>query len=83
MQLIYFASVRETVGISQEDYALPESVSSVADLIAHLRDRGEGYATAFENTMMLRVAVNQVHAQADHAVKDSDEIAFFPPVTGG
>ena len=83
MQLVYFASVRECIGLSEETYALPGGVGTVGELIAHMRARGDQYATAFENTLMLRVAVNQTHAQPDHPVTNSDEVAFFPPVTGG
>lgn len=83
MQLVYFASVRETLGRSEENYDLPEGVQTVQELIAHMRTRGDEFAIAFENTLMLRVAVNQMHVQPDHPVSNSDEIAFFPPVTGG
>jgi len=83
MQLVYFASVRESIGLSEETYALPEGIETVRELIAHMRTRSDQYATAFENTLMLRVAVNQTHVQPDHPVSNSDEVAFFPPVTGG
>lgn len=83
MQLLYFASVRESTGVSEEKYQLPEGVSNVAQLIEHMRGRGTGYAAAFENTLMLRVAVNQIHSKPEQVISDTDEIAFFPPVTGG
>jgi len=83
MKLLYFASVREITGLSEESYKLPDGVGNVAQLTAHMRNRGGAYATAFEKTLMLRVAVNQVHAQPEHPITDADEIAFFPPVTGG
>lgn len=83
MKLVYFASVRETIGLSEENIELPSTVQTVQELVGHLRGRGDSYAIAFENTLMLRAAVNQIHAQADHPVSDSDEVAFFPPVTGG
>jgi len=83
MQLVYFASVRETIGTSEEAYPLPSGISTVQELITHLRARDDNYALAFENTLMLRVAVNQMHVQPDHPLKDTDEVAFFPPVTGG
>jgi len=83
VQLVYFASVRESLGLSQESYGLPEGITNVAQLISHMRSRGDKFAAAFSDSLKLRVAVNQVHAQADQLVKDEDEIAFFPPVTGG
>lgn len=84
MNIVYFASVRETLGKSSETLDIDESaIKTVADLIKHQRARGDAYAIAFENTLMLRVAVNQVHALPDMPVTNSDEVAFFPPVTGG
>jgi molybdopterin synthase sulfur carrier subunit len=84
MQILYFANLRETLGKSSETLDLTSTdIKTVADLIAHQRARGEDYSIAFENTLMLRVAVNQVHAQPEHPVSDTDEVAFFPPVTGG
>lgn len=84
MNIVYFAGVRETLGKSSETLDIDAStIKTVADLIKHQRSRGDAYAIAFENTMMLRVAVNQVHALPDTTVTNSDEVAFFPPVTGG
>ena len=84
MEIIYFASVRETLGKESETLDIDEStVKTVADLIKHQRSRGDDYAVAFENTMMLRVAVNQVHALPNTAITNEDEVAFFPPITGG
>jgi sulfur-carrier protein len=83
VRLVYFASVRESVGVSSEDYTLPSDVKTVVDLIKHMQARGDTYAAAFKETLMLRVAVNQTHALPHHAVCNNDEVAFFPPVTGG
>jgi molybdopterin synthase sulfur carrier subunit len=82
-QLLYFAWVRERIGRSEETRPIPEGVETVADLIAHLKTLGGGYQAAFEDQHQVRVAVNQMHVQAGHPVTDKDEIAFFPPVTGG
>jgi sulfur-carrier protein len=81
--VLYFAWVRQKIGVAEETIALPESVKSVADLAAHLRARGAGYAEALADTARVRAAVNREHVPFDTAVKDGDEIAFFPPVTGG
>jgi len=83
MTLLYFAWVRQKVGASEERIELPESVTTVAELAAFLRAKGGGYAEAFGDGAKLRVAVNQEHTGWDAAVTDADEIAFFPPVTGG
>lgn len=83
MKLLYFAWVRERVGTAAEELACPDGVATVGDLIGWLAGRGEGYAEAFGDTSMVRAAVNQEHVDVSHPVADGDEIAFFPPVTGG
>jgi molybdopterin synthase sulfur carrier subunit len=81
--LLYFAWLRQKIGRSEERLALPDGVKTVADLIAHLRARGDGYADAFAGPARLRAAVNQEHAGFETALREDDEVAFFPPVTGG
>ena len=83
MTLLYFAWVREQIGRNSEEIALPADVQTVAALLDWLRSRGDGYAQALEDLSVIRVAVNQEFAAPDHAVADGDEIALFPPVTGG
>jgi molybdopterin synthase sulfur carrier subunit len=81
--LLYFAWVRQKVGAAQETIELPPSVKTVRDLVEHLQKRGGGFLEAFADPARLRAAVNQEHAVFDAAVSDNDEVAFFPPVTGG
>jgi molybdopterin synthase sulfur carrier subunit len=83
VKLLYFAWVRQKIGKSEETLALPEGVSTVRDLAQHLRTLGPGYAEAFADLARLRAAANQVHVGFDERLSDGDEIAFFPPVTGG
>jgi molybdopterin synthase sulfur carrier subunit len=83
LKLLYFASVRQRLGKGEETLTLPETVASVRDLAAFLAAKGPDYAMVFCDLRLLRVAVNQTHADLDAAVGDSDEVAFFPPVTGG
>ncbi|MBO6519631.1 MAG: molybdopterin converting factor subunit 1 [Rhodospirillales bacterium] len=83
MKLLYFAWVRERVGGASEDIPRPDGVATVGDLVAWLAARGDGYAEAFEESSMVRAAVNQEHVDLSHPVADGDEVAFFPPVTGG
>jgi molybdopterin synthase sulfur carrier subunit len=83
MKVLYFAWVRQKTGKSEEDIALPRQVNTVADLVALLLDRGGGYAEAFADLSRVRAAVNQEHVRFDAKLGDDDEVAFFPPVTGG
>ena len=83
LKLLYFAWVRERTGTASEELELPDNVSTVADLIAALRAKGGGYTDAFESDDLVRVAVNKNHVSIDHKVQAGDEVAFFPPVTGG
>ncbi len=83
MKLLYFAWLREKAGLQSEEVSPPVSISTVADLIKWQISRGGGYAEAFADTSLIRVAVNQEHVSFEHPVKHKDEIAFFPPMTGG
>lgn len=83
MTLLYFAWVRQTVGTGEEEMALPAHVRDVRGLIAHLKSRSDAYACAFADESRIRAAVNQHHAGPDAPVREGDEVAFFPPVTGG
>jgi molybdopterin synthase sulfur carrier subunit len=81
--LLYFAWVRQQVGCGEETIELPAGVKTLGDLADYLRTRGPGYAAAFSDMKRLRAAVNQYHVSLDAAVGAGDEVAFFPPVTGG
>jgi len=83
MKLLYFAWVRQRIGLAAEDATPPAGVRDVAGLIAWLQTRAEGYRLAFADLDAVRVAVNQEHVGLDYPIKPGDEIAFFPPVTGG
>lgn len=83
MKLLYFAWVRERTGVHEEDWPLPEGVGTVAELIAVLKERGPGFARAFQDPSQIRAAVNQETADLAQRITDRDEVAFFPPMTGG
>lgn len=83
LQILYFSWIREAVGRDEETLAMPPDVTTVADLIDYLCRADTGYTTAFADRDRVRVAVNQTHVPLTHAVRAGDEIAFFPPVTGG
>jgi len=83
IKILYFAWLRERTGTAEEDFVLPEGVATVGALVGLLRARGAGYDAAFATPRLVRAAVNQVFAQPETAVGPGDEVAFFPPVTGG
>ena len=83
MTLLYFAWVRQKVGCSEETFSLPPGVKTVSDLVVHLKARSAGFEDAFSDLQRIRVAVNHNHTGFDAPLGDGDEVAFFPPVTGG
>lgn len=83
LRLVYFAWVRERVGLAEETVTPPAGTATVADLVRWLKTRGEGYELAFENPAIVRAAVDQTHAKPATAIAGAREIAFFPPMTGG
>ncbi|HET8726107.1 MAG TPA: molybdopterin converting factor subunit 1 [Alphaproteobacteria bacterium] len=83
MRLLYFAWLRTRIGVAEEELSLPAEVRDVSSMIAWLKRRGPGYAAALDNEAVVKVAVNQEFARPDYPVRPGDEIALFPPVTGG
>ena len=83
IQLRFFASIREALGASQETLALPPDVSTVGELRAFLRERGDAWAAALAPGRSLRMACNQLMADEATPLSEGCEVAFFPPVTGG
>ncbi|MGE5504624.1 MAG: molybdopterin converting factor subunit 1 [Actinomycetota bacterium] len=83
MKVLYFAWLRAKVGTGEEEVDPPASVATVAALVDWLKTRSPGHAGAFADLSVVRVAVNQDYVGLDGAVKPGDEVAFFPPVTGG
>jgi sulfur-carrier protein len=83
MKALYFASVRERVGVAEEELSPPQEVATLAELIAWLAGRGENYALAFGHAGSVRAAIDKTHARPDASIGAAREIAFFPPMTGG
>ena len=83
IDILYFARVRENVGLAKEQFKLPAGSTRVADLIEHLSTtRGEAWHKALGQANLL-ISVNQTLVALDHVLNDGDEVAFFPPVSGG
>jgi molybdopterin synthase sulfur carrier subunit len=83
IQIRYFASLRERLGTGSESIEAPGKETTVAEIAAVLRRRGAPWREVLGERDTVKVAVNQEMASADTAVRDGDEVAFFPPVTGG
>ena len=83
MQILYFAWVREKIGVAAEELSLQPGIHDIDGLIRHLATLSPGHAAAFANPTAIRAAINQDFAGLSDVVSDADEIAFFPPVTGG
>ena len=83
VKVLFFAGLREQLGTSSEEIELPGGVSTVAGLRSHLQARGGAYEKAFAGKALVRSAVNQDMVPQSARIKAGDEVAFFPPVTGG
>ncbi len=83
VRVLYFAWLRERMGRGEESLALPPGIATVGDLAAWLRARDPAGTAAFAEPSTVRAAVNQVFAPPSALLADGDEVAFFPPVTGG
>ena len=83
MKVLYFAWVRERVGLAEEMVDPPAEIRTVGDLMGWLAERGETYAHAFETPKVIRAAIDHTHVRSDAMIAGAREIAFFPPMTGG
>lgn len=83
IELLYFARVREAIGMNGESVSPPADVVTIADLIGWLARRGNGYAEAFADPGRIRAAIGDSFAEPGSPLAGAREIALFPPVTGG
>lgn len=83
LELRFFASLREALGVSQESVAVSDDIKTIADLRAYLIGRGSPWSEVLANGKVLRCALNQHMVDASTPLQDGAEVAFFPPVTGG
>ncbi len=83
MKLVYFASVREDLGCDQEDIAFPPHALTIADCLQWMIAADERYARAFADPPKLRFALDQRMAKPVDPISGANELAIFPPVTGG
>ncbi len=83
IQLVFLARLRERFGVARETVAIDSTETSVAAVLSKLRARGEVFADELAEGRAFRVAVNHTVVGFNHAVRSGDEVAIFPPVTGG
>ena len=83
MIIKYFSWIKEHVGKSEEQIELPAHINNVNELINYLNEIDEKYNLIFEKKEIIKIAVNKKYSSFDAKISDNDEIAFFPPVTGG
>ena len=83
MRVLYFAWVKEKVGVTEEEIQPPAGVVTITQLIDWLKARGPEFADAFAKSEVIRAAIDRIHVRHDAKIAGAREIAFFPPVTGG
>ena len=83
MKLIYFARVREIIGKSEEEIDLPSNISKVDDLLKYLITIGDEYSSALSDFDSIHIACDEMHVDKNFNIINVEEIAIFPPVTGG
>ena len=83
MVIKYFSWIKEHVGKSEEIIELPENVKNIRELINYLNDLNDDYKKVFVKKDLIKIAVNRTYCSVETKISNNDEIAFFPPVTGG
>ena len=83
MQIKFFSWVKDQIGEESENITITEQINTVKDLINYLKKKNDKYAKAFDDDSVIRCAVNMEVTDLNHKIKKNDEIAFFPPMTGG
>ena len=83
MKILYFSWIRTKIGKAKEVVILPKNVKNGSDLVDFLKTKGPKHADALKNKKVIRMAINFEHTALNHPIKKNDEIALFPPVTGG
>ena len=83
MVIKYFSWIKEHIGKSEEQITIPSNITNVDQLINYLNEKDTKYNLLFEKKELIKIAVNKTYSSFDAKVNNSDEIAFFPPVTGG
>jgi molybdopterin synthase sulfur carrier subunit len=83
MVIKYFSWIKEHIGKSEEQIILPSNINNINQLINYLNEIDEKYKLLYKKKELIKIAVNKTYSSFDTNISNSDEIAFFPPVTGG
>ena len=83
MLIKYFSWIKDHIGKSEEQIILPSNINNINQLINYLNEIDEKYKLLYEKKELIKIAVNKTYSSFDTNISNSDEIAFFPPVTGG
>ena len=83
MIIKYFSWIKEHIGKSEEQIELPDHIKNVNELINYFNEIDEKYNLIFDKKELIKIAVNKTYSSFETNINDNDEIAFFPPVTGG
>ena len=83
MNILYFSWIKDKLGKTKENITIDENISNVAELITFLKSKDESYKEVFKDISSIRVSINMETANMDDPISINDEIAFFPPMTGG
>ena len=83
MVIKYFSWIKEQIGKSEEQITIPSDITNVNQLINYLNEKDTKYSLIYEKKELIKIAINKTYSSFDAKISNDDEIAFFPPVTGG
>mgnify|MGYP001376376259 FL=1 len=83
MKILYFSWIKDKIGKTHEDIQIKDNIKTIDDLIAYLKKSNEGYEEVFKDTSSIKVSINMETANFKDQINNNDEVAFFPPMTGG
>ena len=83
MKILYFSWIKDKIGKTHEDIEIKDNIKTIDDLIVYLMKSNESYEEVFKDTSSIKVSINMETADFKDQINNNDEVAFFPPMTGG